>query len=212
MRHVTPTDADLSRLPRWDGECVAIVASGESAKTVGVEALRDRIHVIAINSSIDLCPWADMLYSCDMNWWRSCNGMPQFNGLKITQDLLAKTLYPDLIRIEVPANSDDIRQQFGTVGAGGNSGFQALNLAVQVGATGIALVGIDCVGEHWHGRHLPPCTNPDESNFIRWRKAFDGAQPTLAAMGVDVVNCSPISTIKAYPKMTIEQMLRRWSL
>lgn len=212
MRNVTPVNADLARLPRWDGECVAIVASGESAKAVGVEALRDRIHVIAINNSIELCPWADMIYACDVNWWRLHRGAPDFKGLKVTQDKIAKTMYSDLIRIDVPANADDIKTEIGTVGAGGNSGFQALNLAVQLGATGIALVGIDCIGDHWHGRHLPPCTNPSESNFIRWRKAFDGAQQKLIAMGVDVVNCSPISTIKAYPKMTIEQMLRRWSL
>jgi hypothetical protein len=202
----------IESLPRWDGECVAIVASGASAKVAGVEMLKDRIHVIAINTSVELCPWADMLYACDVNWWRQHRGAPDFKGLKVTQDIMAQTMFPDLIRISVPANSNDISEKFGTVGAGGNSAFQAMNLAVQLGATGIMLVGIDCGGEHWHGRHAGPCTNPQESNFIRWRKAFDGAKPKLDAMGVDVVNCSPVSTIKAYPKMTIEQALRRWSL
>jgi hypothetical protein len=208
----TSINNDLMRLPRWDGECVAIVASGASAKTAGVEALKDRIHVIAINTSVELCPWADMLYACDVNWWKLHRGAPNFNGLKVTQDIMAKTMFPDLIRISVPANSNDISDKFGTVGAGGNSAFQAMNMAVQMGATGIMLVGCDCGGEHWHGRHAGPCHNPQESNFIRWRKAFDGVKPKLDAMGVDVVNCSPISKIKAYSKLTIEQALRRWGL
>lgn len=204
---------DVDKLPNWHGECVAIVASGSSAKTFDLSLLKDRIHVVAVNNSRELCPWADMLYACDVNWWNLNRGASEFKGIKVTQDVLARQNYPALIRIEVQGMNDKLlTERLGLVGAGGNSAFQAMNLVVQMGATGIALIGCDLSGEHWHGRHLPPCTNPDESNFRRWRKSFNDAATTLTALGVDVVNCSPTSTIAVYPKVTIPQMLARWGL
>ena len=69
----------------WRDECVAIVGAGPSAKTVGVEKLKNRIHVIAINESYQLCPWADILYSCDAEWWHLREQkIKEFAGMKMT--------------------------------------------------------------------------------------------------------------------------------
>lgn len=207
----------VERLPDWTGECVAIIASGPSAKALQpqIQTLRNRMHVLVINNCWELAPWADMLYACDIGWWQLYRGAPGFEGLRVTQDIMACTMFPQhqLIRIEVGGGEDLMFKRFGEVATGGNGGFQMLNLAAQMGATGIALIGFDMTGEHWHGRHGPPCTNPDESNFRNWRAAFDKVAPTLAARGIDVVNCSVhTSTITAYPKITIAQMLERWGL
>lgn len=99
---------------------------------------------------------------------------------------------------------------FGTLGWGGNSGFHALNLAVQFGAKWIALVGYDMRcdrGLHWHGKHIPGLNNPTPQNVERWRRVTDEAAPMLAALGVTVVNCSPISALTAYPKMSLKEAL-----
>jgi hypothetical protein len=192
---------------------VAVVGSGASAKGVDLSLLRDRIHVIAINNAVHLCPWADMLYACDYNWWLLYRGATDFGGVRISQDVLATTYWPEIVGIEVVPKSDDIlTEKFGKVGSGGNGGFQMVNLAVQMGCSGVLLIGFDFGGQHWHGRHLPPCTNPDESNFMRWRGALNGVAPKLARMGVDVVNCSPISTVTAYPKISVPEALERWGL
>lgn len=90
------------------------------------------------------------------------------------------------------------------VGSGGNSGFQALNLAVQFGARRILLVGFDMNdrgGVHWYGRNSwPMANNPDHNNFRRWIAAFEGAAPLLKSMGIEVVNLSPHSAIQCFPK------------
>ena len=90
----------------------------------------------------------------------------------------------------------------GVIGDGGNSGFQALNIAVQFGARKIILVGFDMrldAGVHWHGKHPRGLNNPGDHNLVRWRKALNGAAPRLAELGVAVVNASPISALTAYP-------------
>jgi hypothetical protein len=201
----------------WRGECVAIVGAGPSVKPEDVDTLRERIHVIAVNESYRLAPWADAVYSCDLAWWKLHKGLADFAGLKLSHDAIACNTFPGLKRvlIEQVAGNDILIDRPTYVGAGGNSGFQAMNMAVQFGATGIALLGIDCTlekGEHWHGRHPYHMNNPAPSNVKRWREAFDGAAASLKQLGVDVVNCSAISALTKYPKLTVAQALERWQL
>jgi hypothetical protein len=207
--------------PDWTDECVAIVAAGPSVKKEDVSKLKDRIHVIAINESYRLCNWADAMYSCDRDWWRLAKGAPDFPGLKITQEPQAAKEFPDLkcVTIRRYQNSivhDMLFDTWGEIGGGGNSGFQCMNLTAQFGVTAIMLLGIDCTGDankpHWHGRHPPPLNNPIVTNYDNWRRNIDGAAGKLKARGIDVVNCSPISTLTKYPKMTVEEGLERWKL
>lgn len=101
-------------------------------------------------------------------------------------------------------------EKFGTLGAGGNSGFQAVNLAVQTGAARVALIGFDmnlAGGIHWHGRHKPGLNNPTTQVIAGWRQDLDAMAPKLAALGVEVVNLSAQSALAAYPRMTLEEAL-----
>lgn len=101
----------------------------------------------------------------------------------------------------------------GEIGCGskngyGNSGFQALNIAVQFGVRRIALVGFDLRidrGVHWHGRHARGLNNPGDLHMMHWRHALNGAADDFARLGIDVVNCSPVSTLTAYPVMTLKE-------
>lgn len=98
----------------------------------------------------------------------------------------------------------------GLVGHGGNSGFQALNLAIQFGARRIALVGFDMRldrGLHWHGPHGRALHNPNERALMRWRRAFAASAPEIAAMGITVVNANPASALTCFPFGTIEDVL-----
>lgn len=208
--------------PDWSGECVAIVAAGPSVKQDEVNKLRDRIHVIAINESYKLCRWADALYSCDKMWWDLNKGAKDFSGLKITQCDQAVKVYPDIKKINIRRTQNNVVHEFlmdkaGEVGGGGNGGYQMLNLAVQFGATAVALLGFDCCSPdiqkpHWHGRHPSPLNNPIQTNFVTWRTHLDNAAAKLAQLNVDVVNCSPISTVSKYPRLTVDDALKRWTL
>lgn len=96
------------------------------------------------------------------------------------------------------------------IGCGGNSGFQAINLAIQFGAKRLLLVGMDFrvdLGIHWHGRHPQTLNNPRPASVDSWRRALEGQAEAIKAMGVEVVNCSPVSTLTAFPKMTLREAL-----
>lgn len=200
--------------PDWSGEACAIVASGPSVKAAEVAALEGRLRVIAIKRSVELAPFADAVYGCDRAWWRSVRGLPQFGGLKLCYEARTCAEF-GLVQVKIPDPKADrlLTGETGAVGGGGNSGFQALNLALQFGARRILLVGFDFAGEHWYGRNMwSGSGNPAESNFKRWRKALDGVAGELAQLGAEVFNASPASTLKAFPRRPIGAALEAWGL
>ena len=87
--HKVRPDCTISKpdwWPDWTGKVCAIVASGPSAKSAPISLLRDKAKVIVINESYQLCPWADVLYGCDAQWWRLRSGVNGFRGMKVSQD------------------------------------------------------------------------------------------------------------------------------
>jgi hypothetical protein len=119
--------------------------------------------------------------------------------------------YRGLNRVRVLDFHEMLTEEAGTIGHGGNSGFQAINLAVQFGAKKIILVGFDMnlgQGMHWHGKHPSKLNNPNVKNVAHWRRRLDAVAPQIAAVGVQVLNASPVSALTAYPKMTFEEALR----
>lgn len=202
----------------WSGREVAIIASGPSAKKSGYAAIRDRMPVIAIKENIELAPWADVVYGCDAAWWKKRNGLPEFNGLKVSwegSNAHRPPPYPDIKLVEITVFKDEvIFEPTGQLGSGGNSGFQAVNLAVQFGAKRILLIGFDMhdrSGAHWYGRNnWPQGNNPTEDNFRRWRRAFDLAAPKLKERGVEVINASNGTALNCFERKTIEQTFEFW--
>lgn len=193
----------------WTGCIAVIVGAGPSVKQCPVAeatgAAPGRIKTVVVNTSYQICGNADVLYACDGGWWRSHKGCPAFAGLKITQDRGAAQRYHDVHKIKCRPRSDQLLfDKPGEVGWGGNGGFQALNLALQFGATKVILVGFDMTlqqGVHWHGRHPSGLSNPKSGSVDRWRQVLDAQAPLLSQMGIDVVIGSPGSSLTAFRKL-----------
>lgn len=203
----------------WSGFAVAIIASGPSAKKSNIAALRDCMPVIAIKENVELAPWADVVYGCDSAWWKAKQGLPNYKGLKVSwsgSNSQPPPPFPDIKLVEIEANADKLIFEPGKLGAGGNSGFQAVNLAVQFGVKHILLIGFDMhdrSGAHWYGRNYwPQGNNPTEDNFRRWRRAFEIAAPQLRDRGIQVFNASNNSSLKCFEQRSIEDALRVWDL
>lgn len=199
--------------PDWTGRTAAVVASGPSASDAPLHLLAD-VPTICINESWRLLPTADAVYASDGGWWNERKGLPEFGGLKITQDAGAAARY-GLHHVALGprgrATSCRFYREPGPIGWGRNSGFQAVNLAIQFGATRIVLIGFDMRSvegrRHWHPDHEAPLRNPKGTRFDVWRKLLDDQGPLLREWGVEVLNASPASALTAYPKVSLEEAL-----
>lgn len=93
---------------------------------------------------------------------------------------------------------------------GGNSGFQAINLAFLWGAVRIILLGYDMHRghdgrRHWHHDH--PRELGNLGDLVQWRARFVPMAASLQRLGVQVINASRSTALDAFPKMLLEQAL-----
>lgn len=214
-RRFPPTGAGM--WPDWSGGAVAIVASGPSTKKPDVELLRGRLPVLAIKKNVELAPWCDVVYGCDGAWWESVRGLPEYSGLKLAWEKKVCERDWGIRKVEVDRYLDNlVLGETGVIGAGGNSGFQALNLALQFGARRILLIGFDMhdrSGAHWYGRNnWINANNPTDVNFRRWKSSFANAAGTLQTLGVEVVNAAPFSDLQCFKKQSVAKTLEAWGI
>lgn len=165
--------------------------------------------MIAVNTSYQLAPWADVLYACDHPWWRRY--FPE----------VAATFKGELWTVSEGARDEfDLRWVFGTDNAGlcpdpdrihtgKNSGYQAIHLAALFGARGIILLGYDfCVGErgqtHWHGDHPQGLSQGGHRRYAVWMDAMKPLAVDLKAAGVKVLNASRRTALKCFQRITLE--------
>ena len=202
----------------WEGQTVAILASGPSLTREMAELVKGKVKCIAVNNQgipthynnvlePALAPWADVLYAADAKWWNCYKDRAlAFQGFKVTlkgavpfKEVLALQQSPHRVFDERPTH----------IVSGGNSGYQALHLAVHFGAKQIWLCGYDMVSadkrRHNHDNH-PPRLN-SRPNFATWLACFAKLAPVLAQKGIRVVNCNPKSAIRVFPKADLRHLV-----
>lgn len=203
-------------MPDWSDETCIIVASGPSVKNVPLEKARGKAKFVAINNSWKLAPWADILYACDFDWWKSVEGLPEFPGLKITGSRSASQQQSWNLQLLNVTKDDRLNlTEAGTSGGGGHGGFQTVNMVLQFGCRRIILTGFDLTlshGVHWHGSHPKGMNNPTPHNIGRMRRSLDNAKATIAELGAKVINASLVSELTSYPKMTFEAALEEFEI
>lgn len=203
MRHPVPP----AWYPDWTGRVAAVIACGPGVRHVQLDLLRGRCAVLAVKEAADMAPWADAIYCCDTAFWRNWHAMPKFGGLKVTYSARIPGVHP----VGIDIDADRFVMTPGIIGNGGNSGFQAVNLALQWGARRVILIGFDMTdtnGVHFYGRATGDGrTNPSQRNFQRWVRAFDAAAMQLPALKSAIINATPYSALTCFPKMDLAAAL-----
>ena len=210
--------------PLWRGERVFCVASGPSSVDLDLSVLDGR-RVIAINDNYRRCPFADLLYFCDWKWWRWHHDRAEFQtfaGIKVTLDERVAAADPRIFWLKNgdsgeagSAGRAGLSERSDSLRTGRNSGYQALNLAVHLGAREIVLIGYDMkVGpkgeEHWFGQHrdrqgrIVPTT---ASSIAKWATHFETLLPDLAWRGVTVLNAGPDSAIDCFERVRLDELV-----
>lgn len=186
--------------PDWIGREVVVMGSGASAAQIAPHVV-GRFPIIATNLSFRLAGPECVLYAADAGFWATYADAREHPGLKVAPTERARQMVPTIITCEI-ATDDPHRMRrgpVGTIGHGGNSGYQAVNLAAQWGARVIYLAGLDYCGGHWHEDHPARLRNPPPDYLDEWAAHLDAAACTLAAWGIEVINLSSTSTLRAFP-------------
>lgn len=188
-----------------------ICASGPSMGRVDISALRrfKSWHVMVVNCTFRLVPWADVLYAGDLQWWTRYGAeAAAFEGEKWTRDEAAAVRYG--LRRVVRRDGRGLCREHAAVHTGGNSGFQAVNLAYHFGAHQIVLLGFDMHrrdGGHWHGEHEGMLSAP-ATHIEVWKREFAVMAADLREEGIRVVNATEGSDLRCFPKMDLIEALR----
>ena len=192
----------------WEGDTVALIGGGASVTETQVAiARRVAQRIIVVNNAYQLAPDADVLYFADTQWWnwhKDDARFINFEGEKISLFGNGAGTEDADVHIVRQIGGRGISTDPAGVMTGSNGGYQALNIAVLAGAKRILLLGIDMKGKHWHPEHPAPT---HEAHYLQYAVHFSEAAKILKKMGIEVLNCSPISALTCFPKVDIASLL-----
>lgn len=129
----------------------------------------------------------------DADWWR-------VHIEEVRRDFMGATF-----------SNNDFHGRVGLVAkpfkAFGNSGAAAISMAAKAGASRVVLLGYDCQQTggrvHWHGDH--PAGLGNAGSMPKWPEQFNRLAASLE--GVEVINCSRDTALRAFPRMALEDAL-----
>lgn len=199
--------------PEWLGRTVVVIASGPSLShdqlaTVLRAQVAGRCLSIAVNNVFERAPWADVFYAGDFMFFKVHHQRmhPVCGGRVWTQDRAAAERYRGVHHVK-GANKPGLSTQ--RVNLNGNSGAQAVNLAVLWGAKRIVLVGFDMREvdgkAHFFGQHQKPLVQ--RQLFGEWISKFGVIARDAKTMGIEIVNATPGSAMECFPMVDLGEVL-----
>jgi hypothetical protein len=195
--------------PAWSGDTCYILAGGPSLARVPISRLRNRGHVIVINDSFELAPWAGVLYFCDQRWWdrKKFDVKTRFQGRQL---VTLENIIPG-VRTLRNSGALGLETDPGALRHGSNSGYQAINLAYHFGARRIILLGydlrIDGDRTHWHPGH-PGQTPAGFGLTLKTMLAtFPSLVEPLKEAGVEVLNATEGSALDCFPRVPLTTVM-----
>lgn len=204
-------------VPRvWEDKKVVVMATGPSLTTEQVQEVEDSdAAVVVVNDSWQLAPWADVLYACDMKWWKWHHeeARKSFEGLRVTNDNTKQIFqsFPELSVLH-GKHAPGFSRESSTIHYGRNSGYQAVNLALLTGTKTVILLGFDYNynhrngAAHWFGDH-PDKVRTGEAGFKRWIKEWETTVDDVKQFGARIINCSPGTSLTLYETMELTDAL-----
>lgn len=166
----------------------AVLCTGPSMSQAVAGSVR-HLRVIAVNTAFELAPWADALAANDYAWWREHPKAKQFPGRKFSTNRI-----PGVERVETHR----------AISTQSCSGVLALEVAKQLGASRIFLLGADFHGSHFFGDYGGDLKNTTED----WRRVHANQFALWKRLNpqVEVINCTPGSKLECFPMARLEDV------
>lgn len=198
----------------WPGATVAIIGGGPSLARADVELCRGRARVIACNDAYLLAPWADALMFSDEKWWAWHKDRPElraFAGIRAALETAGKGIAgvgAHALRNYGPGPG--LAEQRDGVRHGWNTGYQAINLAVHMGARRIVLLGFDMKvaadgRQHWHRNHR--MLDGPAVYASKMLPCFATLVEPLTRRGIAIVNATRDTALTVFPRLPIDKAL-----
>lgn len=204
--------------PWWDDRPLAIVGCGPSLKGFDFNRLNDpRWRVVAVNQAIWDLPFADALFSLDrphinenaLAW----SPLPQEKLFAVEPEYGPCAVIPGatyLLRSRFDGYSNDPS----VIQSGANSGFGATQLAFHKRGPRRhpwhwVLFGFDYTakfGDHYNPERYPNHSEGHNARYwINYGDNFLGCRKQLADRNILVMNASPITTVRAFDKCSVDE-------
>lgn len=164
-----------------------LLAPGPSMSRELADSVRGRAMVGVITSAWPLAPWADFLAATDASWWRKTPEAVGFAGRKFSPGSVS-----GVEKVRLPCDRSSL-----VVG---------MEVAKLLGATKIALLGVDHHGTHFFGPYTNGCRNTSLKR--RGDHAAQYAHWAKRNAGIEIVNCTPGSALTVFQLAQIEDVLR----
>lgn len=194
--------------PLFNQQTVFVLGGGPSLAGFDVERLRDR-RVFAVNMSLYLCPWADLLFFMDTHWFNENRAAVEaFPGVVVTGSRHAKAALPDKLKRVGFVNKAEF--EFGTheLKFCRTSGHAAVAVAIAMRATRIVLLGFDMRlangRSHYHDAYGTQDMKLFRDDFLIH---FQGWNEAARRCGVRIINCTPDSALTEFPVATLDEVL-----
>lgn len=187
---------------------VSVLAGGWSVRGLPLDSLPG--YVIGVNESGVLSPRVDAVVTMDRLWlesrWDTLCKLKRPTWARPAALLNIKERPIWLTVFKCDYNTSEFSETEDTLN-GTNSGGCALNLAYQMKPKKVILFGFDMCRSpnndvYWHAPHpWRPEGGTSETKYSVWAREFDIPAKMFKAAGIDVWNASPVSRIKAFPKI-----------
>lgn len=201
--------------PDW--KCPVVVAATGPSLTPDVAARvrrarwpAEKCRVVAVNDAYRLLPYADILYACDLKWWRVHleDVRKTFHGEQWSSHDTEQggsnnkaEMADSGVRFVAGHHGTGFSTNSRRIHYGSSSGFQAINLALLKGATRIILVGFDMRGRgHFFGDHPMELHNRDD--YTSFLPEFRTAAKSCS---VPILNATPGSGLDCWPIVSLEE-------
>lgn len=199
--------------PAWATRPAVVIGSGPSLSDEQLQLVRQarealRVHVIAVNNTIERVPWADVSYFGD--YTALCHYLPKLKPLTKAEWVTTCRAGAERWKLTHVRPSPNNGMSLNVVHLNGNSGAQAVNTAAAFGATKVILIGFDMRNSadgkaHWFGQHpLPLITT---QLYPDWMHKFAYLAIDAQRLGVDLVNCTPDSAMTCLRMGNLEEEL-----
>lgn len=133
-----------------------ILATGPTAKEFPVGLFQNRVYTIGVNDAYRMCPWLDVLYGSDYDWWKEhTEKIRWLDARKISVDVPGIPRHP-LVTYFQYAGRRGWAKRPAPIFTGHNSGYAALSVAFQLGFNDVLLAGFDMGAtgnSHFFGDH-----------------------------------------------------------